>query len=566
MPHDPALEEGPMSELETVVARFYRHVAERPDDEYLIQPLGDDRVDRFSFARAMDEAARMAAHLRSLDLPPQSKIAIVSKNCAHFFLSDLAIWMAGHVSVALYPTLTPDIVSYILEHSEAKLLFVGKLDMWDQIQKGVPAGLPCIAYPLAPPTDHPKWSDVIARHPPIADRPVPALADPSLIIYTSGSTGKPKGVVHTFASISAPTRSLAELLSVTPADRMLSYLPLAHAMDRWISECVSLWVGFRVFFAERVDTFVADLQRARPTLFLSVPRLWLKFQLGVFEKMPEKKLNRLLKVPLVSRLVKRKVLAKLGLEQVRFAGSGSAPIPSPLIEWYRNLGLELLEGYGMSENFNYSHLTMPGRGRPGYIGHAYHDVEARIGEGGEIQVKSPGNMLGYHKQPELTREAFTEDGFLRTGDRGELDEEGRLRITGRIKELFKTSKGKYVAPVPIENLLNADGHVELSCVAGSAQPATHAVLQLAEGLRPSLGDPAVRARISEELERLLDRVNAQLPNFEQMQFLVVARSPWTTEDGQLTPTMKLKRQVIEAQYQSQLAAWYAAGRRVIWEE
>ncbi len=555
-----------MSELESVVARFYRHVEERPDEEYLIQPLGNDQVDRFSYARVMDEARRMAGYLGSLNLPPQSKIAIVSKNCAHFFLADLAIWMAGHVSVALYPTLTPDIVSYILEHSEARLLFVGKLDVWDQIKKGVPAELPCVAFPLAPDTNHRKWNDVIAEHEPISEPRVPELDDQSLIIYTSGSTGRPKGVVHTFRSISAPTRSLVELLSVNPSDRMLSYLPLAHAMDRWISECVSLWVGMRIYFAERIDTFVADLQRARPTLFLSVPRLWLKFQLGVFDKMPEKKLNRLLKIPIVSSIVKRKIRATLGLDQVRFAGSGSAPIPGPLLAWYRGLGLELLEGYGMSENFNYSHLTMPGRGRPGYIGHAYADVEARISEEGEIQVKSPGNMLGYYKQPELTAEVFTEDGFLRTGDRGEVDEEGRLRITGRIKELFKTSKGKYVAPVPIENLLNADSHVELSCVAGASQPATHAVIQLSETLLPTLDRPGVRERITKALEQLLARTNDELPNYEQMQFLVVAKTPWTVEDGQLTPTMKLKRSVIEEQYQPKLESWYQSRSRIIWEE
>ncbi len=554
-----------MSKLETVVERFYQHVENRPDDVYLTQPLGGDKVEDFTFARVMDEAKRMAAHLRSLDLPAGSKIALISKNCAHFFITDLAIWMAGHVSVALYPTLTAEIVSYTLEHSEAKLLFVGKLDVWDQLKQGVPDDMPLIAYPLAPKNDYQQWDDIVAANEPIADTPRPGLDDESLIVYTSGSTGKPKGVVHSFKTISAPTEIISGLLKMRASDRMLSYLPLAHTMDRWISECISLWVGCRIYFAESLDTFVQDLQRARPTMFLSVPRLWLKFQLGVFAKMPEKKLNRLLKIPILSGIVKKKVRAKLGLDQCRFAGSGSAPIPAPLLAWYRGLGIELLEGYGMSENFNFSHLTMPGRGRPGYIGHAYEGVESRIADDGEIQVKSPANMVCYYKQPELTKEAFTEDGFLKTGDQGEVDEDGRLRITGRIKELFKTSKGKYVAPVPIENLLNADGHIELSCVAGSAQPATHAVVQLAEALLPTLSKPGVRAELATSLEKLLDRTNAELPNYEQMQFLVVAKSPWTIEDGQLTPTMKLKRGVVEKQYQPQLEDWYAAKTKVLWE-
>ena len=506
----------------------------------------------------------MAAYLKSLNMPPQSKIAIATKNCVHFFLSDLAIWMAGHVSVALYPTLTHDTVRYILEHSEAKLLFVGKLDTWPEIQKGVPEGLACVAYPLAPPTSLPKWDDLIKQHEPIADPPRRAADDHALIIYTSGSTGRPKGVLHSFRTISAPTENLVKLLDVTKNDRMLSYLPLAHAMDRWLSECVSMWTGLHVYFAEALDTFVEDLKRARPTLFISVPRLWLKFQLGVFSKMPEKKLNRLLKIPILSGIVKKKILRNLGLADVRFAGSGSAPIPAELIGWYRNLGLELLEGYGMSENFNYSHLTMPGKGRAGYIGHAQPGVECKLSEQGEILIKSPGTMLGYYKEPELTKECFTPDGFLKTGDRGEVDDNGRLKITGRVKELFKTSKGKYVAPAPIENMLNADGHIELSIVAGNAMPATHAVLQLAEHLLPKIDDPSVRSEIERSLEKLLDSVNAQLPDYERLDFVVVTKDRWTPESGDLTPTMKIKRSVLEAKYQANWESWHATKKKVIW--
>jgi long-subunit acyl-CoA synthetase (AMP-forming) len=550
---------------------FYRHVAERPDATYLTQPLGGGRVDDYSFARVMDEAKRIAAHIRSFDLPKGSKIAMLSKNCAHFFITDLAIWMSGHVSVALYPTLTPDIVQYILEHSEAKLLFLGKLDApnWADMRTGIPDEIPLVTFPFPlddPPARAKAWNDILREQEPISDTPHRDPDDESIIIYTSGSTGTPKGVLHSFRTLSLPTHELTKTIGATPSDRMLSYLPLAHAMDRWLSECMSMYVGMHVFFAESVDTFVEDLKRAHPTLFISVPRLWLKFQLGVFAKMPEKKLERMLRIPVLSGIVKRKVLAGLGLDAVRFAGSGSAPIPEELITWYRNLGLELLEGYGMSENFNYSHLTMPGRGRPGYIGHAQPGVECRLDDSGEILVKSPGNMLGYFKQPELTAEAFTEDGFLRTGDQGVVDDDGRLKITGRIKELFKTSKGKYVAPVPIENMLNAHHRLELSCVGGSSMPATHAVVQLADDLRPKLGDAAFRAELTKELETLLAQVNAQIPGYEQLAFLAVAKDPWTTEGGQLTPTMKIKRPVIERQYQPKLDAWYRAGKKVIWEE
>jgi long-chain acyl-CoA synthetase len=551
---------------ELLLQRFYRHVAERGGDVYMTQPIGGGEVINYSFAQVCDQAARMAEYLRSLGFERQSKIAIVSKNCAHFIMAELAIWMAGHVTVALYPTLNRDTARYILEHSEAKLLFVGKLDTWDaELSHGVPEGLRCVAFPLAPKTSFPNWDEIVAKTEPIAGKPTRAADDLSLIIYTSGSTGVPKGVVHSFRTITAPTKGLVMMLDVVPTDRQLSYLPLAHAMDRWLSGCLSLYVGTHVYFAESLDTFVADLKRSRPTLFISVPRLWLKFQLGVFAKMPKQKLERLLKIPIIRGIIKKKILANLGLDNVRFAGSGSAPISAELIQWYRDLGLELLEGYGMSENFNYSHLTRPGHGRPGYIGNPYADVECKLSAAGEILVKSPGSMLGYYKDEQLSKDAFTEDGFLKTGDRGVIDEEQRLMITGRVKELFKTSKGKYVAPVPIENILNTTPNIELSLVTGSGMPATYGVLQLSETLLPTLDQDGVKARITAELEQLLAATNKKLVEYERLGFLVVAKDRWTIEGEHLTPTMKIKRPTLEKIYEPKQEAWFESGAKVIWE-
>ena len=559
-----------MSDLrddELLLNRFYEHCKNRPDDIYLTQPIaGDDHIEDYTFSQVLDQAKRMAAHLNSLELAPESKIAMISKNCAHFIMADLAIWMSGNVSVALYPTLNSSTVEYILTHSDAALVFIGKLDDTKEIDKGKPEGLAVITLPLAPEGyAGEKWNDIVAKTEPIDGNPTREADSQSLIIYTSGSTGKPKGVLHTFRTISTPTKGLIKSLDVTQEDRLLSYLPAAHAMDRWLSECLSLATGARVYYAQSLQTFVHDLKRARPTLFVSVPRLWLKFQLGVFAKMPPGRLNFLLMIPIVSGIVKNKLLTQLGLDSVRFAGSGSAPIPAELIQWYKNLGLELLEGYGMSENFNYSHITVPGKGRAGYIGNPYDDVDCRLSDVGEIQIKSPGNMIGYYKAEDLTKDAFTDDGFLKTGDRGDIDEEGRLRIIGRVKEIFKTSKGKYVAPAPIENKLNINTNIELSVVSGTGQVATYAVLQLAEDLLPKLGDAAVKQRITAELETLLDKVNHEIEHFEKMQFLVVAKDRWSIEGGQLTPTMKIKRTPIEAMYESKLTPWYDSGDKVIWE-
>jgi long-subunit acyl-CoA synthetase (AMP-forming) len=555
-----------MSDSQLLLDRVYHWEKTTPDKLYMTQPFGGDRVEEYSWKRTVDEARRMATYLNTLDLPAGSRIGILSKNCAHFIMSDLAIWMAGHVSVALYPTLASETVHYCLEHADVKLLFVGKLDGWDNMKVGVPEGMPCISYPLSPPNDFPTWDTLIKEHEPLAESPSRTADEMAIIVYTSGSTGQPKGVVHSFATIGVTADSFVRLFHVNGSDRFISYLPLAHVFERAAIECLSIFSGAQVFFADSLDTFVHDIQRARPTLFQSVPRLWLKFQLGVFSKMPPKKLNLFLKIPILNNIVRKKVLTGLGLQDTRLAISGSAPIPPELIGWYRSLGLELLEGYGMSENFCYSHMARPGRVRPGYVGEPDPGCEVRISDAGEILVKSPANMLGYYLDDERTAEAFTEDGFLKTGDRGEEDELKRLKITGRVKELFKTSKGKYVAPAPIENLINTDPNVEVCCVSGSGQPSAYASIMLAPDQKAALSDPAKKAAITKELEELLASVNSRIENFEEMQFFVVVKDDWQIENGFLTPTMKIKRNVIEETYDPKLDGWYKSKQRVIFEE
>jgi len=545
------------------------HAEKTPDRIYLTQPVGGGQVVDYSWAQVVDQSRRMAAHLRSRGFEPGARVAMLSKNCAHFIMAELAIWMAGYTTVAIFPTETAETVRYVLEHSEASLLFVGKLDTWPQQQPGVPAGLPCIAFPLAPKTDFDGWDAIIARTPPLDGRPVRRPEDLAMILYTSGSTGTPKGVMTSFEAITragegiaADTRSrVGEVIE----NRMLSYLPLAHSFERSWVEASSLVEGrTQLFFAESVDTFLKDLQRARPTLFISVPRLWLKFQQGVFAKMPPQKLDRLLSIPLLGNLVARKVRRGLGLDRVLVAGSGSAPIPPALIAWYRRIGLPLYEGYGMTEDNSYSHTSNARFNAPGYVGVALPGVQVRVSPEGEILIKSPGRLAGYYKQPELTAQSFTADGFFRTGDLGELRPDGLLRITGRAKELFKTAKGKYVAPAPIENRLNAHPMIELSLVSGVGQPAAYAIVQLAEDLRPRIGEPAVRAKVQGELEHLLGEVNRGVADYEQLRMIVVTRDPWSIENGFLTPTMKVRRNRIEEAVRPQVERWYADGQKVQW--
>ena len=546
--------------------RLYHWERTAPERNLFTQPMGGGVIRAMSWREVMDETRRMAAHLRSLGYPPGSRIAILSKNCAHWLMSDWAIWMAGHVSVPLYPTLAADTIRQILVHSEARLVFVGKLDGWEAMKPGVPAGLPCISYPLSPPNDYPSWDDIVKRTPPLQGEPLRDGDELSTIMYTSGTTGTPKGVMHSFGTFAWSIQAGLKRVPIDSNARMLSYLPLAHVAERTLVEHGLLATGVRVFFAESLDTFTADLQRARPTVFFSVPRLWVKFQHGVQAKMPAEKLARLLKIPILRAIVRRKVLSALGLDQCIFAAGGAAPMPPELLAWYARLGLPIIEVYGMTENCGVSHATVPGVQRPGTVGLPYEGVQSRLDPAnGEIQMKSPGLMLGYYKDEALTRETFTPDGWLHTGDKGRLEGDGYLRITGRVKDLFKTSKGKYVAPSPIEDRLVMHATVEACVVTGANLGQPLGIVMLNAEAAQRARDAAQRSALEAALAEHLNAVNAPLDPHEQLECVIVVTQPWTVDNGFITPTFKVKRNRIEEVYAPKYEDWVATRRKVIWE-
>lgn len=553
--------------------RLYRWEEDAPKRVTLRQPVGDGQVRDFTWAEVAEQSRRMAAHLKTLGLEqgwePGARIAILSKNCAWWLFSDLAIWMAGYVSVPLYPTLAPDTIHQILTHSEARLLFVGKLDGWEGMKPGVPAGLPCISYPVSPEDaqeqyDH--WDAICAETPPLTGRPVRGADELATIIYTSGTTGAPKGVMHSFGSFAWAISSGLNRIPLGEQDRMLSYLPLAHVVERALVEHGWLRTGMQVYFAESIDTFAADLQRARPTVFFSVPRLWTKFQQGVQAKLPQRKLDFLLGLPIIGGLVRRKILKALGLDQCHFAAGGAAPMPVALLKWFRTLGLPINEGYGMTENLALSHITVPGKDQTGSVGPAYDGVQVRLDPiTGELQMKSPALMLGYFKQPELTAETLTADGWLHTGDKAEIADKGALagcaRITGRVKDLFKTSKGKYVAPAPIEDRLSMNPAIEACVVTGAnlAQPVGIAMLSPEAATRD-------RAALEKELAAHLEAVNEKLDPHERLDCLALTATPWTVDNGLITPTFKVRRNRVDEIYGPRLENWVAQRRKIIWAD
>ncbi|WP_418317356.1 AMP-binding protein [Piscinibacter sakaiensis] len=550
--------------------RLYHWERTAADRVVLTQPMGNGEISEMTWAQVGDQVRRMASHLKAQGWEPGSKVAILSKNCSWWLLSDLAIWMAGYVSVPLYPTLAAETVRQILEHSESKACFVGKLDGWESMKPGIPADMPCISYPLSPADavkSYPGWEAICQKNEPMTGQPLRDADDLATLIYTSGTTGMPKGVMHTFGNFAWAVDAGIKRTKMNSDDRMLSYLPLAHVVERVLVEHGWLHTGFHVYFAESLDTFAADLQRARPTIFFSVPRLWVKFQQGIHNKLPPSKLNLLLSIPIINGVIKKKVLTGLGLNECRFAAGGAAPMPTPLLGWYRQLGLPINEGYGMTENLAVSHLTISGKNQEGTVGPQYDGVETRIDkDSGEVQMRSPALMKGYYKAEQQTRDAFTEDGWLRTGDKGSIDADGNLRITGRVKDLFKTSKGKYVSPAPIEEKLGMHDAVEACVVTGANLGQPLGIVMLNEAAAQRISDPSEKSSLESSLADHLAGINEKLDPHERLACVVVVTKPWTVESGVITPTFKIKRNRIEELYAVHFANWESSGKKVIWDQ
>jgi len=530
--------------LTTPLEMFYQWEETHPETVYLKQPI-DGAIKDFTWRETSQQARKVAATLLAMDLPKDSNIGILSKNCAEWFIADLAIMLAGHVSVPIYSTAGEKTIRYVLDHAKCPVIFVGKLDDTARQVAAIGDGIIKLAFPYPNIPADKQWHELLQTAP-FAGKPIPALDSVMTIVYTSGSTGNPKGVVHNYQSICwAASNSLNEL-KVDQNDRILSYLPLAHITERVLVEIASLYSGMRINFLESLETFARDVNATEPTLFISVPRLWTRFQMGVLANMPQKKLDLLLRIPIISSLVSKKIRTKLGLGKARLCASGSAPIPASTLEWFRKIGINISEGWGMTENSAYGTCCVPFRAdKIGSIGRAYSGVDIRIAEEGEIQVKGPCNMKEYYLEPEKTAEAITEDGYLKTGDKGSIDSDGYVTITGRLKEIFKTAKGKYIAPVPIESKLMANSFIEQVCVTGSQlkQPIGLVVLS-AEALK------LATAVIEQSLLATLNEVNATLESHAVLDRLVVMKDEWTVDNGLLTPTLKLKRHELEEHYDS----------------
>ena len=532
---------------------LYKWEQEKPNEIYLSQPI-DGVWHNWTWKEFGIEVRKMAAYLKSLSLPEDSKIALLSKNCAHWMMTDMAIMMSGHVSVPLYPNLNAETLGKILTHSESKLLFVGKLDNFEDMKSGVPTDMDCITFPFYA-EDYSRWEELTKNIEPMQDNIIRAENELATIIYTSGTTGDPKGVMHKFFNFSFATTNAVNTLHLEN-EVFFSYLPLCHIAERLLVQMGSLYSGGRTYFAESLDTFASNLAEASPTVFLGVPRIWTKFQQGILTKLPQRKLNILLSVPFLSSLIKKKIKKGLGLSKAKNIFTGAAPTPVVLIRWFARLGIHIQEAYAMTENTCYSHVSYNNNINVGYVGQALPECDVKLSERNEILIKHDALMDGYYKMEEETNKTIV-DGWLHTGDEGEIDTNGFLKITGRVKDLFKTSKGKYVAPSPIEMKLSANKNIEQVCVVGTEIPQPIAVIVLSER-----GKNQSKVDLTNSLTKTLDIVNPKLDGHEKIHNFVVVKEEWTVENKLLTPTMKIKRNAIEKLYKENYSFWYE-GERVV---
>ncbi|AGQ91598.1 AMP-dependent synthetase [Vibrio parahaemolyticus] len=536
--------------------------AERPNEVYLKQIINRQFVE-FTYAEVADQALKLVSALRGLGIQPGDKVALVSKNCAEWFICDLAMMLGDYVSVPIFPTAGADTIEYCVTHSESKALIGGKLDDPASTQQVIDAMPELISialpYDSAPQCQY-QFKALIADAVPSEERPQHYDDKLMSLVYTSGTSGLPKGAMLTYGAFSWSVQQLINHIGIQANDRLFSYLPLAHITERVYIFGSSIMGGVPTAFPESLDTFIEDVKMHRPTLFISVPRLWTLFQQRIQDKLPQKKLNFLLKIPFVNSLIKKKLAEGLGLDQARVLGCGSAPVSPALLDWYHSVGLNITEAWGMTESFAYSTINYPFRAdKIGTVGNAGPGIELKIADDSEIMVRGKGLFSGYYKNDIATQESFDSDGWLHTGDIGAIDKDGYLTIQGRKKDTFKTAKGKFVSPVPIEKKLFEYSRVEMMCLIGLGLPGP--ILLVVPHDFPHFD----KERYARTTRKVIARMNQELASHEQIKGVLMIKEPWSIENGVLTPTLKIKRHVLEQKYH-ELGHNWPKDELVLWEE
>ena len=549
--------------------RFYDWEEKHKDKPFLRQPFGDE-WEVYTWGQVGLMARKLATGLKSLGLPKGSHIGLMSKNCREWIIADLAIIMSGYVSVPFFPNLKSYEIKNLLKFGDVKALFMGKIENWDEIKNGINNEIPVIAFP------HYKgnskidrgyqWNDFINQFEAQKENYHPNIDDIWTIIFTSGTTGDPKGVVLNFHINQNTDMLYTEEFNPLGVDfegnnSFFSYLPMNHIAERIAIEFTSFKNGGMISFTESIETFIKNLSDVQPSVFFGVPRIYTKFQLGILSKFSQKKLDLLLSIPLLSSLIKKKIQKSLGLSNAKVVVSGAAAMQIAQRNWFRKIGVNITIGYGMTENCAIA-TQLPGENfdKPGSVGKVQPNVEIRIDEGSEeVLMRGPYVMLGYYNDTETTNNTL-KNGWLHTGDKGKIDADGHLYITGRVKDTFKTSKGEFIDPAKIEALFGQIEYFGQMCVVGLGIPQPIMLVNISD-----VGKKITKNELIEKLENKLSSVNSKVFNYLRVSTIVICKDEWTPQNEILTPTMKIKRGNVDKMYMSKYDEWHHSDKKIIWE-
>lgn len=548
--------------------------------------------------------------LISRGVQPGDKIALFSPNCYEWWVADLAILSVGAVNVPIYATNSAKESEYIIDNSDSKMCFVGTEDHMKRILEAKPQlpnlGEIIIFDELAKPVDGVmelktamEEGRAYENKGAFDERLKPInMEDVATIIYTSGTTGNPKGVMLTHKNF---VSNVTQLYNVAPSffegeHVFLSFLPLSHSLERTVGYYAPIYLGKKVAFAEDVTKLVENLKEIRPTFMVSVPRIYEKAHAGILAKVAggsavkqalfgwamgiaKKNLPYIcndkprtgwfgFQYNLADKIIFSKLKDALGMDRLVGAISGGGPLSVSDAEFFLGMGIRILEGFGLTETTPVTNGNKPSKIKPGKVGPPVQDTEIKIGEGGEVLIKGPQVMKGYYKNDAATKEAFTDDGFFRTGDIGEIDEDQYLKITGRIKDLIVTSGGKNISPSNIENSLLASGFIEQVAVIGDNKKFLSALIvpafasleawakekNISYGSRKELVENGEVIRL---FEKEIEETMKDYARVEQIRKFHLMEKEWSQDTDELTPTMKLKRMVVNKKYAVQIDEMYA---------
>ena len=524
--------------IDTIPEHLAVRARETPDRLWLKDRSGDTFT-TWSWAQAQQEVNAAAAWFERRYGKEKSVFGVLSRNRAHWMLADMAITASGNVSAPLFTTLLADTAEYILTFTDASVLIVGEAGNWEDVKAVLPDDIDVIALPgVDPGMPHTRWEDIIAEGAGQQPSHQCNADDLQTLVFTSGTTGVPKGVMQTHASMLIPMQRCIDEVQISEYPRFLSYLPLAHVAERQLIWIQSLIYGGEVTFNEDLTTLLRDMAETKPHYLFGVPRVWEQLQQGVLAKFGgQAAFDEALQND--REAVQRNVTEALGLQHAEYLLTAAAPTPAALMDWYQSIGITLMEGYGQSEAMGLIANSHKAR-KIGSIGVALDGVEARISDEGELCVRSKGLAAGYYKNPEKTAETFV-DGWVHTGDKATVDEDGFYYLTGRVKDQFKTMHGKFVSPPPMESAFSECEVVELLCLLGRGYSKTVMVVVLT-ALAQSLDNETVEQQVRDAAAA----VNDSVEHHAHIGAIIITTDPWTIENGVLTPTMKIKRDKVEA--------------------